>query len=129
METELKYLFTAIYNDGTQLEQTQKDISKTVEGGSAYTDVDHSKLDVFVLKGEGHVFAVNPNTGIFQVDNAIFGTYDKPVVNRRLIFFRRHRHNFNEQREQLSHEVEYHLGWQGNEPDTNKNIQRVIFFS
>ena len=122
----LKYLFVAQYNDDSLFYQTPEDISITRPGtGSAFSDIEHDKLTGFALQGEGHTYAVDLLDGHFEIDGIPFKVYDENINNRRLIYFRR---NFYHTGAETGHEVEYHLGWQGND-STGKNIQRVIIIS
>lgn len=122
----LKYLFTAIYKDESTLIQTQDDLSTKEAGRSAFFDIDHDNLLAFGIESETDVVLVHLDDGAFTVNGLEIQLYDKPVENRRLIFFRRHRHAFNVGFEETDHEIEYHIGWQGNDPDTGHNIQRTI---
>ena len=122
----LKYLFTAIYNDETTYEQSEDDLSKTTPGRSAFFDIDHDKLLAFAIHNDTDVVLVRLDDGSFEINGLPFTIYDGPVENRRLIYFRRHRHAFNVGLEELDHEVEYHIGWQGNEPGTGNNIQKTL---
>jgi hypothetical protein len=125
--TMLKYLFTAIYDDGTAYKQNAEDVSVSDPNRSCFYDVDHTKLYCFSLSDGKDEYTVLMKDGCFEVNGRKFGAYDKDVTNRRLIFFRRHTHSINNGVE-LSHDIEYLLGWQGNDPETGENIQRVISF-
>lgn len=125
----LKYRFIAQYDDETLFEQNADDVSSVDPTKSAFFDVDQSRLTGFALTDGEHVYAVDLLDGHFEIDGISFKVYDYPVNNRRLIFYRRHRYNFNAEMEEQSHELEYHIGWQGNEVDSNKNIQHTIIIS
>lgn len=122
----LKYKFIAQYNDDTTFEQNAEDVSSKDPKRSAFYDVDQERLTGFALYDNDHVYAVDLLDGHFEINGIPFHATTTPVNNRRLIFFRRHQHNFNADMEEQNHTIEYHLGWQGNEVDTNKNIQRTI---
>jgi hypothetical protein len=134
----LKYLFTAIYNDGTSLLQTQDDVSSTGEG-SAFTDVQHDKLVEFRLFDveSGCEYGVDLTDGTFFTktsDGTVipFRMTEVPAKDLRLIFFRRHTHHFmmnasEEPGEETGHTIVYRLGWQGNDHE-GKNVQHVIEF-
>jgi len=126
----LKYKFIAQYDDETLFEQNEDDVSSKDLSRSAFSDVDQDRLTGFALQGAGHLYAVDLLDGHFEIDNVPFKMYDMEVANRRLIFFRRHRHNYLVvDGQELDHEMEYHFGWQGNEVGTGKNIQRVMVIS
>lgn len=135
----LDYLFTARYNDGTFLLQTQEDVSSTRPGaGSAFTDVDHDKLVEFELFHckTGKRYIVDLRDGTFATESptgqlATFRLHEYPVSNLRLIFFRRHTHSYAATVDATGHETNhttvYRLGWQGNDHE-GKNVQHVLEF-
>jgi len=127
----LKYLFVAQFNDGTFIYQTPDDVSALEPGRSQFYDVLQKEKDIvaFALFGDGHQYTVNLEYGHFEIDGIPFFLYNEPIENRRLIFFRRHTHVSNLDCSEVSHSIEYHMGWQGNVPGTGENIQRVIIIS
>ena len=126
----LKYLFTAEYKDGTSYLQNKEDISiLEPDKRSCFFDVKQSEVKRFWLEGEGHKYLVDLIDGHFEIDGVPFKLHDENLKDFRLIFFRRHRHQFNrETREELSHETTYRLGWQTNN-EKGENIQRVMEIS
>lgn len=114
---QLKYLFGVHYKDGTEFFQTSEDISSRDPTRSAFYDVNQEEVELFQLNNvEGHTYLVDLRDGHFEIDHIPFFARIPPTgAVLRLIFFRRHRRNFHvglEGPEQLSHEVEYHFGWQ-----------------
>ena len=97
----LKYLFAAQYNDGTIFYQDENDISLIDPKKSQFYDVlqKEEKLEAFALHGDGHQYAVDLRDGHFEIDGIPFNLYDMSIANRRVIFFRRHTHNFNRSEE------------------------------
>lgn len=122
----LDYLFTAIYEDGTILEQNPDDISTKDPNKSAFYDIDQERLIAFALQDKENAIAVDLRDGSFQINGFTFHAYDGAVKNRRLIYFRRHTHITNLDPDQPNHLVSYFIGWQGNDPMTGENIQRTI---
>jgi hypothetical protein len=122
---ELDYLFTAIYEDGTTLKQTQEDISTKDQRRSAYYDIDHEKLIAFGLENEKDAVLVDLRDGAFQINGMTFSLCDEDITNRRLIYFRRHLQSFNQNEQEVGHEIKYHIGWQGND-SSGKNVKRII---
>lgn len=130
----LKYLFTAHYNDGTTYEQNEEDRStKEPEKRSCFFDVDHSKLERFTLKGGGQEYTVDLTDGHFEINGVPFLAHEEEgVKDIRLIFWRKHKHSFNQKvdghslPEETSHTMSYIIGWQGKHAD--KNIQRFVEF-
>jgi len=134
---QLKYLFTALYNDGTAFTQNAEDVSRQDPKRSAFFDVDQTKLLSFLLipvdKVNDGVYCVDLRTGKFLVNGAEFFLHDRsvPLSNFRLIYVRRHREHIdiNTETKKLSNkradDVQYLLGFQANLPDGN-NIQRII---
>lgn len=137
----LKYLFTAVYKDGSVYQQNAEDRSvKEPDKRSCYYDLDQDQLDYFVLKGEGHEYGVDLRDGHFEIDGVQFVMHEGhqrklpngrtvivPLSDFRLIFFRQHTHNFivgqNVQKE-VSHEIVYRIGWQCTVD--GKNYQQVM---
>lgn len=130
----IKYLFTAKYNDGTEYKQTPEDRSITEpEKRSCFYDVDHSKLERFELHGEGREYAVDLKDGHFEINGVPFFAHEEePIQDMRLIFWRKHKHSFNQKADgselpkETSHEVSYIIGWQGTH--AGKNINRIVEF-
>ena len=125
----LKYLFTAKYADGTSYIQNPEDISTIEpEKRSCFFDVNHEQLVVFVLKGDGHEYLVDLRDGHFEIDGQLVEKEEKELTNFRLIFFRQHTQSFfvsQIENKPLSHEIEYHFGWQANDID-GKNYQKIV---
>lgn len=114
---KLKYLFTAYFADGSVIEQDQHDISRTVPTKSAFFDVlNHpSPLHHFSLTSDiGTSYSVDLYSGKFTVNGSVFEILTASTaedVKKNVLFFRRHRHQFNGQAEEIAHEIEFHLGW------------------
>ena len=125
----LKYLFTAIYEDGTEFKQTQDDISSSNLQKSAFYDIYHERLLAFGIEGDNNAILVDLRDGSFQINGTSFEVYDRDVKDRRLVFFRRHTHKFNIELDELDHAIQYCIGWQGNDPETGANVQRVLMFT
>ena len=126
-KSELKYLFEAEMSDGEVYKQTPEDISVSTSDKSAFFDIANKELNNFTLKGK-HIYSVDLKDGSFSVDGIKFDTCLEPISNIRLVYFRRHKHNSNITGEQVSHEIEYHFGYQANLED-GSNIQHVIILS
>lgn len=124
----MKYLFLVEYKDGTIYQQNEQDVSETDPKRSCYFDVKQEEVKKFFLIGADNIFCVDMEDGHFEVNKTAFYLHDKaePLINRRLIFFRQHTHNFNaETKQELSHEIMFQFGWQANDL-SGKNIQHII---
>jgi len=121
----LKYRFTALYTDGSTLEQNEGDVSSTDPDRSAFYDIDHSRLQAFAVQGGGHVYGVDLTNGQFGIDGVPFRMHEGPLSDIRLIFFRRHTHTINAQHKELAHQIVYRLGWQALNAE-GENVQRVM---
>lgn len=121
----IKYLFTALYTDGSTYVQNEGDVSDVDPERSCFYDVDQSRLEAFALAGEGHTYAVDLTNGAFGIDGVPFRMHEGPLSNIRLIFFRRHTHSINVAHKELSHQTVYRLGWQGINAE-GENVQRVM---
>lgn len=123
------YLFKALFTDGTSIQQTPEDISSITEGKNCFYDVLQrlDDVEVFALHSDCTSVVVDITTGTFAINGVEFnaiGSDEFPHdAKRRLIYFRRHQHTF-EQGEELSHETEYHIGFQTTVD--GKNIQQTI---
>jgi hypothetical protein len=149
MSGPLRYLFKVVYQDGTVFEQRPDDRSVLEEGRSAFFDatvrVDERNnlavdahgtplrrhdLAAFVLypqlDDEGPICLVDLMDGHFELNGAPFWLHTGQIGPLRLLFSRRHTHNFNvavvigadgdpnmgppvEQ----EHRIAYRVGWQG----------------
>ena len=116
---ELKYLFTAEYDDGTSFSQTEEDVSRVDPQRSAFYDVLNSGKRVmrFHLDGQGHRYTVDLRDGSFAGDGpSEFLEREEPPETPseyRLIFYRQHQHHFRaDTHKQIGHEVTYVIGWQ-----------------
>lgn len=133
MKLPLKYLFIADYSDGERFLQEPDDISKTREGGSAFSDVDHSRLSVFSLYSPGDdeagTYSVDLRDGSFVVNGARFrmtpSGFPVPGTKLELIFWRQHQHDLDFKLQakeegkpgeiigvdEVDHRVAYLIGW------------------
>ncbi len=136
----LKYLFIAKFDDETSLYQDHNDVSSINDKKSAFYDVlqmieKGKKLIAFQLTDTVNIFEVNLLTGTFFINGfeiacPVIGNEENDVVlsNYRVIFFRKHKRNFNVDFEELSHQIWYRFGWQAND-ETGKNHKRIFEIS
>jgi len=138
----LRYLFTAQFNDGTMLEQTQDDVSKTNPKKSAFFDVlnDTRKVERFWLTDEtfsqhgtnDNKYLVDLTDGHFEINGSPFFLHEqtidesKKLSDFRLIYFRRVRQSMNVGSREASAKVMYLIGWQANYPD-GKNHKQIMY--
>lgn len=126
--TILKYLFQATYKDGSVYLQNEEDKSITEpETRSCYFDVKVDEVKSFFIFNNDHTYSVNLEDGHFEVDGMPFFMHtDHRLTDYRLVYYRQHTHSFNQETsDELSHEVEYCIGWQANDSD-GKNVQRIM---
>jgi hypothetical protein len=128
----LKYLFTATFEDGTYVQQTEQDISPTNPEKSPFWDVlqNPAKLIKFELSNGHEYYAVNLLNGEFNIrlhgSNSIFPAPKEQLTDFRVIYFRRTTLSFNlafQQNGQAA--IEYHIGWQANDAN-GKNVQQTL---
>jgi hypothetical protein len=124
----LKYLFKAVFQDGSVYEQNSIDASlHTPEKSSFYdvleTEKSGNKLIQFILTGEGKTFTVDLITGALDINGVKLPSM-LPLTNYRLIYFRRNELLF-VGAANIGHAVTFHLGWQAND-ETGKNYQNVM---
>lgn len=132
----MKFLFECHFNDGTVLQQTEEDVSKIDPTRSAFYDVVQRNDDiaVFGIFNDQNTYAVDLRDGSFLVNNAKFtipALVEKdPLLKFQLVYFRRHFHMTimgSQPSEDLSHQVEFHLGWKTTVDD--KEIQQTIIIT
>lgn len=132
---KLKYLFHALFKDGTVLSQTPEDISAQDPIRSAFFDVANRMEEVvrFALEGEGHVWVVDLMDGHFELDDVMFfmGDPDDPPPEGtlfRLIYVRRHWHQMKSGpggREE-THRMGFIMGWQYTDPGGRNRKQTLL---
>lgn len=127
MQAPLKYLFTCVYKDESLYYQNPSDISATDPSKSCFFDVRQEDLALFQLSEAetGNWFAVNLVTGEFLANGLKFRMHEEALSGFRLIFFRRHTHQFNSSLQEKSHSVVYRMGWQATD-EKGQNIQRIM---
>lgn len=128
----LKYLFTAVYRDGTTYKQNWQDVSVIdPTKRSCFFDVKQDNVKEFILKSDEDIFSVNLDDGHFEVNGIPFFMHDSGLGLKdfRLIFYRQHEHKFNINgngtKEQLSHDISYCIGWQTND-ENGMNVKRIM---
>jgi hypothetical protein len=130
MNTPLKYLFTALYEDGSSHTQTEDDVSAVDPIRSAYYDVLNSgkPLNAFVLRSVdgGTEAAVSLEDGHFEIDGRAFFVGDAPDLPAKfeLVYFRRNFREFNLGLDQVGHRIHHYIGWK-TEVD-GEVVQRTI---
>jgi hypothetical protein len=128
----LKYLFSALYADGTCYEQGYDDQSVQDPRRNAFFDIHYQpfkpeeELVTFALHevGGSHTYTVDLRDGHFEVDEIPFRMWEGAVQGCRLVFWKRHTHAFNQALEEQEHEIVYRIGWQA--LINGENIQRVL---
>ena len=120
----LQYLFKATYLDGTVYLQTPEDTSCTDPKRSCFFDLKLDQLKTFQLEGNGHTYLVDLADGHFEVDGVPFRFHEYPLTEIKLVYFRRHTHNFNIAMEEQSHTMCFRFGWQADE--NGKQVQRIM---
>jgi hypothetical protein len=125
-----KYLFKALLNDGTVIEQTQEDKSPTTEGKNTFYDVlqNMDKLRVFALYHQetGAEYLIDLKDAHFEVNQSPLFLHDEEVKNIRLIYFRRNMAIVNVTTQEVSQNVaSYHFGFQANTLN-GENVQKVM---
>ena len=121
--TNLAYLFTCRFQDGTVLRQTQDDVSQVDSARSAFYDVVQrlAEVETFTLTkqdGRPHTFSVNLLDGHFEIDCVPFCAQAEELPSEptsfRLIYFHRHQHKVIQGQSMTGEasSVVYHIGWQ-----------------
>ena len=140
----MKYLFTVQYKDGSVYQQNSGDQSIKDPARSCFYDVMLDKVAQFTLSDGINEYAVVLSDGHFEINSApvyVGSTPESvgPMPKQReaehgawgdlqLVYFRRNRQylKLGSNVEEHSHDVEYHMGWQGMGPDGTLYKQTVI---
>jgi hypothetical protein len=116
---QLKYLFGCRFADGTVVNQTPADVSSIDPQRSEFYDVlqtaESSPVRQFWLKGDDTTLLVDLTDGHFELNGIPFKAHETLPLefpDYRLIFYRQHKHQFNLDKEELAHQVDYCIGWQ-----------------
>lgn len=137
--TNLAYLFTCRFTDGTAIQQTQEDVSVADSTRSAFYDVVQrlTEVETFTLiqqrSGRQHSFSVDLRDGHFEIDGVPFFSQaeELPSVPKsyRLIYFHRHQHRVIQGQAMTgdASSVVFHIGWQAT--IDGKNFQSTIAVS
>lgn len=134
---KLKYLWTAVFADGHRIAQPEDDryskYDDTAEWNpSAFRDVldyeETSPLSIFILEDKDvSLSGVGLENGLFSVNGHMFTLEETPLTNRKLIFFREIRQEF-----QMSGETgepyvnRYAIGYEGK--DENGKVHKKIIY-
>jgi hypothetical protein len=110
------YLFVAVFKDGSEIEQTQEDVSKLVAGKSTFYDVQQrqDELAYFYLRNHEKTYMVDLENKSLEVAGVPITTEGLELFNVRLIYFHRNKAHFNILQEEIGREREYHIGFQAN---------------
>ena len=121
----LKWRFTAYYNDNTSYRQPDDDTSLQNPGKSSYADVDQEKLTNFTLSNSSHFFSINLLTGEFMTNAGRFKLHTDALTDIKLLYYRRVTAQLSENTEQpLAYTIEYHFGFTAK--DTQGNLVKYF---
>ena len=126
------YKFTAIYEDGTVIEQNDTDTSEIEEGKSRFYDVlkkgEDTKLLSFVIHNDDIQVGVDLVDGHFEMNGVPFFQHRpdlEPYNDFRVIYYRTVRHVLSQEGQILeSYILGYAVGWQTTHE--GKNVQRIV---
>ncbi len=127
----LKFLFKALLQDGTIIEQDQTDTSKTTPNKNAFYDVlsniDKVRAFAFYDVCSGDEYLVDLADGHFEINQKPFFMHniDDSITNRRLIYYKTNVVNVVGGQVASQKTYSYTFGWQGNLPD-GKNVKYVM---
>lgn len=126
----LKYRFSVEYEDGSVFEQSEEDKSMKDPLRSAFYDIDQERVATFSLTNmeTGKTHGVSLIDGHFEINGQPFFAHDLDLnlQRKRLIFFRRHLHQFNPATGlETGHTITYRFGWQALD-ENGKNHQIII---
>ena len=134
----LKYLFQAVFEDQTIIEQSPADVSCQDPRKSAFWDVisktDSPLVHFQIWDAHGNCFSVNLQDGHFEANNlpmqlSPVATDTIPPGGRyELIYFRDHKHQLQVggDGQSQTHEVKYRIGWHYHAPDGKTYTQCMV---
>ncbi len=130
MAAQFKYLFRALLNNGTILEQNQEDCSKFTPGKNCFYDVlqEISNVRAFALYNEENEYLVDLADGHFEINQVPFFIHDEPVHDLKLIYFRRNVIAVNVGVSIEQSIQSYHFGWEGKNNE-GSNVKRIMKIS
>lgn len=126
----MKYLFTVYFQDGTFYEQNEQDVSRSSPERSCFFDIQQQEnagnpVVIFCLTNGINSYLVDLRDGHFEVNGVHLDLNDEEVKGPfRLIYFRRHTHNFSQGGGQDAHWFTYNMGWQATH--NGENVKRII---
>ena len=145
----LRYLFGALFADGSQYFQSEDDASETQPDrrSSFYDLCEHSALgeslqwldgqslarrdiELFQLEGQGFRYLVDLRDGHFEIQSgrkpgAAFFIKEPPEGSKlHLLYYRVRRHHIQGDRE-IAQECEYHFGWRA---EVNGSVMDCTIF-
>jgi len=125
MKSPLTFSWIAIFSDGSKIEQFENN------NEHSFQEVQNkiNELVYFNLTDkQGHLFSVNVVQGLIGYNDLVFSYREvkEKKENVRLIFFRRHKVEITENNIEKSHNIEYHLGFQYNQNEYNRQIVLII---
>ena len=138
MDIKQVYSYTAVFEDGTVIEQDRNDengdrsLTRTDGTGSRFTDVlekeKESKLISFVIHNDNYSLGVDLRDGHFELNGVPFFQHRPDQDNYkdfRIIYYRSVQRVMNQNGEQLSGSAtSYTVGWQVTH--NGKNVQRIV---
>lgn len=128
----MKYLFRVEFQDGTQYQQNQQDVSENNPERSCFFDIKQQESQgnfpvIFELNNGINKYLVNLRDGHFEVNGVCFDanlddSSEEIKGPYRLIYFRRHTHSFGQG--EANYWFTYNFGWQTTQ--NGVNIKRII---
>lgn len=120
----MKYLFSAIYKDGSRYNQNPQDVSIQDPLKSCFYDIDQARLKEFILYNDTDEYKVDIESGLFTVNGAAFCLHDRQVSDMRLIYYRENKIVFTMGASSREHQVKFCFGWQGDVD--GRNVKYIL---
>lgn len=105
------YVWIAEYKDGTRLLEYKDNVQ------SFFKDIDEDNLKRFIVVGKNGECSVDMETAEFSIFGLKIKSNTLPLGKYRLVWFKRHRHDFSPEGEK--HTVQYVFGVQTTVNETN----------
>ena len=132
----LKYAWVAEMADGTEVSQFDekgdnevlfKEVKEKDIAAFWLMNTATKKKEFAVSLASGKFFAFGKWIGVADGDKILF---DNPLLNYRLIYFRQVTRVFaGMSGAQLKCDIVFFVGWQANEPETGKNIKKMLMIT
>ena len=124
MNHKLKYLFRAVYKDGSTYCQNMDDASIYTSGRSCYNDLRLDEIATFTLSDGITNYTLDLSNGVFSINSSSFYLNANPLTDFKLVYFRRVTITMGNEMEKT--EVKYVMGYTARDADSNPVTHTIV---